>query len=50
MDEEDLSWIKLINCGKRVEINNIHGARGSAMLGTSRVFCFSRGVLSREES
>lgn len=25
MDEEDLSWIKLINCGKRVEINNIHG-------------------------
>jgi broad specificity phosphatase PhoE len=25
MDEEDLSWIKLINCGRRVEINNIHG-------------------------
>ena len=25
MDEEELSWIKLINCGKRVEINNIHG-------------------------
>lgn len=28
MDEEDLSWIKLINCGKRVENNNIHGVRG----------------------
>ena len=25
MDEEDLSWIKLINCGKRVENCNIHG-------------------------
>jgi broad specificity phosphatase PhoE len=25
MDEEDLAWIKLINCGRRVEINNIHG-------------------------
>jgi len=25
MDEEDLSWIKLTNCGKRVETNNIHG-------------------------
>ena len=25
MDEEELSWIKLINCGRRVEINNIHG-------------------------
>jgi broad specificity phosphatase PhoE len=25
MDEEELAWIKLINCGRRVEINNIHG-------------------------
>jgi hypothetical protein len=35
MDEEDLSWIKLINCGKRVEINNIHGCdeRGCLVVG-----------------
>ena len=25
MEEEHLSFIKLINCGRRVEINNIHG-------------------------
>ena len=25
IDEEHLSFIKLINCGKKVEINNIHG-------------------------
>ena len=25
MEEEELSWIKLTNCGKRVETNNIHG-------------------------
>lgn len=38
MDEEDLSWIKLINCGKRVEINNIHGAlcsRGGMLVSTA---------------
>ena len=25
LEEEHLSFIKLINCGRRVEINNIHG-------------------------
>jgi len=25
MDEDELSWIKLINTGRRIEINNVHG-------------------------
>ena len=36
MDEEDLSWIKLINCGTRVEINNIHGERPAAAAASQR--------------